>query len=56
MTATASVALPLPQETVSLAVQGMTCASCVQRVEKALTRVPGVLSASVNLAALEMAG
>jgi Cu+-exporting ATPase len=50
MTATASVALPLPQETVSLAVQGMTCASCVQRVEKALTRVPGVLSASVNLA------
>jgi Cu+-exporting ATPase len=28
----------------------MTCASCVSRVEKALASVPGVLSASVNLA------
>lgn len=28
----------------------MTCASCVQRVEKALRSVPGVASASVNLA------
>ena len=33
-----------------LAVTGMTCASCVGRVEKALAKVPGVLSASVNLA------
>jgi Cu+-exporting ATPase len=33
-----------------LAVQGMTCASCVARVEKALKKVPGVSSASVNLA------
>src|SRR5512146_878908 len=33
-----------------LAVRGMTCASCVGRVEKALGRVPGVLSATVNLA------
>jgi Cu+-exporting ATPase len=31
-------------------VGGMTCASCVARVEKALTRVPGVRRASVNLA------
>ena len=34
----------------SLGVVGMTCASCVRRVEKALARVPGVNEASVNLA------
>jgi Cu+-exporting ATPase len=33
-----------------LQIEGMTCASCVGRVEKALRRVPGVLDASVNLA------
>ncbi len=38
-------------EVVSLAVEGMTCASCVGRVERALKAVPGVLEASVNLAA-----
>lgn len=31
-------------------VSGMTCASCVARVEKALSEVPGVVSAAVNLA------
>ena len=31
-------------------VGGMTCASCVARVEEALSSVPGVVSASVNLA------
>jgi P-type Cu+ transporter len=36
--------------TVDLAVTGMTCASCVRRVERALTKVPGVEMASVNLA------
>ncbi len=35
---------------VALHVEGMTCASCVTRVEKALLKVPGVLLASVNLA------
>ena len=35
---------------VDLKVEGMTCASCVARVEKALLKVPGVASASVNLA------
>jgi Cu+-exporting ATPase len=32
------------------AVRGMTCASCVARVEKALKKLPGVADASVNLA------
>ena len=35
---------------VDLAVDGMTCASCVGRVERSLSRVPGVLGAQVNLA------
>jgi Cu+-exporting ATPase len=35
---------------VELAIAGMTCASCVGRVERALARVPGVMDASVNLA------
>src|SRR5690349_21039664 len=34
----------------SLDIGGMTCASCVRRVEKTLTRVDGVVAASVNLA------
>jgi Cu+-exporting ATPase len=33
-----------------IAVEGMTCASCVRRVENAILRVAGVLAASVNLA------
>ncbi|GAB4202227.1 MAG: heavy metal translocating P-type ATPase [Roseiflexaceae bacterium] len=37
-------------EQLELPITGMTCASCVTRVEKALRKVPGVLSASVNLA------
>ncbi|WP_282947680.1 heavy metal translocating P-type ATPase [Cellulomonas endometrii] len=42
-------ARPLPVATVDLAVEGMTCASCVARVEKRLNRVPGA-RATVNLA------
>src|SRR4051812_38428750 len=37
-------------ETAAFSVGGMSCASCVGRVEKALNAVPGVKSASVNLA------
>jgi Cu+-exporting ATPase len=37
-------------ETQELAIEGMTCASCVLRVEKALKAVSGVVEASVNLA------
>ena len=39
-----------PVERLSFPVRGMSCASCVGRVEKALTSVPGVISAEVNLA------
>jgi Cu+-exporting ATPase len=38
------------EQAVSLDIEGMTCASCVARVEKALKTVPGVVSAEVNLA------
>ncbi|NUO72283.1 MAG: copper-translocating P-type ATPase [Frateuria sp.] len=40
----------MPEQSASLAVSGMTCASCVARVEKALKKTPGVVSAEVNLA------
>lgn len=40
----------VPRQTIELAIEGMTCASCVGRVERALGKVDGVLSASVNLA------
>ncbi|USX00355.1 heavy metal translocating P-type ATPase [Pseudomonas proteolytica] len=36
--------------TFDLPISGMTCASCVGRVERALNKVPGVQSVSVNLA------
>jgi len=44
------VGYPARAETLRLEIEGMTCASCVGRVEKALSAVPGVLEASVNLA------
>ena len=37
-------------ETTQLGIEGMTCAACVTRVERALRRVPGVEDATVNLA------
>ena len=36
---------------VDLPVQGMSCASCVAKVERAVKQLAGVESASVNLAA-----
>ena len=49
----ASLAAPL-----SLPIEGMTCASCAGRVERALAQVPGVMAARVNLAteSVEVAG
>lgn len=40
----------VPTQRLMLSIEGMHCASCVARVEQALVAVPGVLSASVNLA------
>jgi len=40
----------VPVRQTSLPIEGMTCASCVGRVERALQRVDGVVEASVNLA------
>ena len=50
MTDTMPAATPAdPAESV-LDIEGMTCASCVNRVQRALNRVDGVVEASVNLA------
>lgn len=40
----------VPNERLELAISGMTCASCVGRIERALAQQPGVMSVSVNLA------
>jgi Cu+-exporting ATPase len=40
----------IPPAQIDLQIEGMTCAACVARVEKALNSVPGVMDASVNLA------
>src|SRR5690349_12151957 len=46
-----SVVAPAAENQIrEFAIKGMTCASCVRRVERSLTRVPGVQEASVNLA------
>jgi Cu+-exporting ATPase len=39
----------VPEHTVDLALEGMTCAACATRIEKVLNRLPGV-SANVNFA------
>jgi Cu+-exporting ATPase len=40
----------VPTETMTLSIGGMTCAACVNHVEQALNKVPGVTEATVNLA------
>src|SRR3989344_4449188 len=44
-----SAGYPVREETTELAIEDMTCASCVGRVEKTLAKIPGVLEATVNL-------
>ena len=41
---------PALDSELDIGIGGMTCASCVSRVEKALAKVPGVSTATVNLA------
>ena len=50
---TSELPAPAALEELRLPVRGMTCASCVRRVERALGGVPGVETASVNLATEE---
>jgi len=41
----------VPGETVTIPVAGMSCASCVAKIEEGLASLPGVLSAAVNFSA-----
>ena len=50
MTMTTAAILPTSPAPLDIGIGGMTCASCVARVEKALKKVPGVETATVNLA------
>ncbi|MFL6695083.1 MAG: cation transporter, partial [Ramlibacter sp.] len=50
MTTATLPASAAPGAPVRLQIEGMTCASCVNRVERALRKVPGVAAAEVNLA------
>jgi Cu+-exporting ATPase len=45
------IQVPVTEPRLSLPVEGMTCATCAGRVERALAKLPGVTSARVNLAA-----
>ena len=47
--ATEGVAVPPPAQKFELQICGMTCASCVAKVERAISAVPGVQRAEVNL-------
>jgi Cu+-exporting ATPase len=50
MSALATTTTAPPAEALRLDIGGMTCAACAGRVERALGKVPGVISAEVNLA------
>jgi heavy metal translocating P-type ATPase len=58
--AVAKAGYTVRRDTLELDIDGMSCAACVGRVEKVLQRVPGVVTANVNLAArrahVELAG
>ena len=48
--AVSSVGFTPVVESVELSIEGMSCGSCASGIERALTRAPGVVSASVNFA------
>ena len=48
--AVADVGYRIPVEKITLPIGGMSCASCVTKIEGALRDVSGVVSATVNLA------
>ena len=50
VTAIGKAGFSVPSETVDLLISGMTCAACSGRLEKVLSRLPGVERAVVNLA------
>ena len=50
ITALDQAGYPAATQTLTLAITGMSCASCVGRLDKALQAVPGVVEAQVNLA------
>ena len=50
VSAVSAAGYEVPCERLGLSLEGMTCASCAGRIERALAQQPGVLSVSVNLA------
>jgi P-type Cu+ transporter len=56
MQPTNSMARALDAQPFELLIQGMTCASCARRVERALAQVPGVHEATVNFATRRASG
>lgn len=50
ITAVRDVGYDVPNETITLPIVGMTCASCITRIEGALSEVAGVVNVVVNLA------
>ncbi len=46
----AQTGFQVPQQTLTFTITGISCAACVQRIEKRLRREPGVLAIAVNVA------
>jgi heavy metal translocating P-type ATPase len=55
ITALEAAGYPAELKTYRFSIESMSCASCVGRVERALSAIPGVVSATVNLAKEEAA-